>query len=370
MMKTLNFISVLLLYPLSLLYGLIVGIRNFLFDMNIIKSHSFQIPIIAVGNITVGGTGKTPHVEYLVRLLHHRFKIATLSRGYKRKSSGFILADDNATASQIGDEPMQIKRKFKDILVAVDKKRVAGVKKLLNHESGKDLKVILLDDAYQHRYIKPGLSILLIDYNRLITNDHILPYGRLRESASEKGRANIVIITKTPADMKPIQQRIITNELNLLPCQRLFFTALDYGNIVPVFAEETSTIEEINLTDNSNLSILLVTGIANPKPLKTYLQQFSKDISEIQFADHHSFKQKDMVEIEKAFQKIASPNKMIITTEKDAIRFMEMDVKSEEIKKAMFYIPLQIVFKGKNEQERFDKEILSYIKKESFFKDI
>ncbi len=363
-MRKPNSFLIILLYPFSLLYGLIVGIRNLLFDIKILKSTSFEIPIIAVGNITVGGTGKTPHIEYLIALLHSDFKIATLSRGYKRKSKGFILADENSTALQIGDEPMQIKRKFPNILVAVDKKRVNGVKNLLKHQSGEDLQVILLDDAYQHRYIKPGLSILLVDYNRLITRDHILPYGRLRESADEKVRANIIIVTKTPADMTPIQQRIITKEIDALPCQNLYFTTLSYGTLQPVFPQQTTILDDESIFDNKGFAILLVTGIANPKPLRDYLDKFSRHISEIQFPDHYSFKEKDIRKIERVFENIKSPNKIIITTEKDATRFFEMNIKSAIIKQALFYIPLQIKFMG-GKKQKFNNQILNYIKKSS-----
>ncbi len=361
-MKKNSFLLKILLYPLSLLYGLIVGTRNLLFDIKVLKSKAFKIPIIAVGNITVGGTGKTPHIEYLIRLLQNDFKIATLSRGYKRKSKGFILADNNATAKQIGDEPMQIKRKFPNILVAVDKKRVNGVQNLLKHESGKDLQVILLDDAYQHRYIKPGLSILLIDYNRLITRDHILPYGRLRESADEKVRANIIIVTKTPADMTPIQQRIITKEIDALPFQQLYFTALSYGTVQPVFSKNISVINAQEILENKNVAILLVTGIANPKPLRDYLEKFSRQIKEIHFPDHYHFKEKDIKKIEREFKQIEAAHKLIITTEKDATRFLELNITSQVIQQAMFYIPLEIKFMG-NKKEKFDNQILNYIKK-------
>ncbi len=361
-MKNPNFILKILLYPLSLLYGFIVGVRNLLFDIKILKSKGFKIPIIAVGNITVGGTGKTPHIEYLIQLLQNDFKIATLSRGYKRKSKGFILADNNATAKQIGDEPMQIKRKFPNILVAVDKKRVNGVQNLLKHQSGKDLQVILLDDAYQHRYIKPGLSILLMDYNRLITRDHILPYGRLRESANEKVRANIIIVTKTPADMTPIQQRIITKEIDALPFQHLYFTTLSYGAVQPVFSQDTSVIKAQEILENKNIAILLVTGIANPKPLRDYLSKFSRQIKEIQFPDHYHFKTKDIKKIEREFKQIDATHKLIITTEKDATRFLEMNIESKVIQEAMFYIPLEIKFMG-DKKEKFDNKILNYIKK-------
>lgn len=350
-----------LLIPFSLLYGLIVAIRNLLFDFNILKITEFKIPIISVGNITVGGTGKTPHIEYLISLLKDDFNIATLSRGYKRKSKGFILADEKANANTIGDEPMQIKRKFPDILVSVDKKRVNGVKKLLNSDHGNDLDAILLDDAYQHRHIKPGISILLIDYNRPITRDFIMPYGRLRESSEEKDRANIIIVSKTPKNMTPIEKRIIVKELNLLPYQTLYFTCLDYDNLQPVFKKEAINVVNEDW-GKENFSILLVTGIANPTPLREYLETFADNVEEMQFPDHYSFTQKDIKQIEERFINLEGENKIIITTEKDATRFYDMKINQINIRKNLFFVPLRIKFL-KDDKSLFDRQILNYVRK-------
>lgn len=209
------------LTPFSWLYGLGVGFRNQMFELGILKSKSYDIPVIAVGNITVGGAGKTPHVEHLVRLLHDKVKVAVLSRGYKRKSRGYVLADKQSTARDIGDEPYQMMKKFPDIHIAVDKKRCHGIDRLITDESTKDTDVILLDDAYQHRYVKPGINILLVDYHRLIIYDKLLPAGRLREPQSGKSRADIVIITKCPKDLKPMEFRVLTKALNLYPYQKL-----------------------------------------------------------------------------------------------------------------------------------------------------
>ena len=224
----------ILLYPFSLVYGLIVWLRNTLFDLQIIRSAEFPIPVISVGNITVGGTGKTPHTEYLVDLLKEEFRVATLSRGYRRKTRSFILAGADPDVWEIGDEPVQIKNKYPETEVAVDRKRVNGIRQLLKRIP--DLDVILLDDGYQHRYVKPGLSILLIDFNRPIWSDHLLPAGRLREPAYEKRRANIILITKCPDRLKPIERRIIVKDLKLYPFQHLYFTKLTYGQPVPVFS--------------------------------------------------------------------------------------------------------------------------------------
>ncbi|MDQ1770034.1 tetraacyldisaccharide 4'-kinase [Labilibaculum sp. A4] len=360
-MKKLSPILKSLLFPFSLLYGLIVSVRNLLFDFNILPSTEFKIPIISVGNITVGGTGKTPHIEYLITLLKDDYKIATLSRGYKRKSKGYILADGASTSYQIGDEPMQIKRKFPDILVSVDKKRVNGVKNLLQSEHGTDLAAVLLDDAFQHRSIKAGLSILLIDYNRPITQDYIMPYGRLRESAGEKDRANIIIVSKSPENMTPIDRRIIVKELDLLPFQSLYFTSLDYGNLEPVFRDNAINIINEDW-DKDNFSILLVTGIANPKPLREYLENFSDLVEELKFPDHYSFGTKDIDLIHSKFEHLKGENKIIVTTEKDATRFYDMDINHESIKKHLFYIPLRIKFLNED-KSKFDVQIMNYVQK-------
>jgi len=350
-----------LLLPFSLLYGLVVAIRNLLFDFNILPVSEFKIPIISVGNITVGGTGKTPHIEYLITLLKDDYKLATLSRGYKRKSQGFIIADENTKSSQIGDEPAQIKKKFPDIIVSVDKKRVHGVKNLLQSEQGSELNAILLDDAYQHRYIKPGLSILLIDYHRPITRDFILPFGRLRESADEKDRANIIIVSKSPKKLTPIDRRIFVKELNLLPYQTLYFSCLDYGNLQAVFKNDAVNLTSVSWEKN-NFSILLVTGIANPKPLRQYLEDFSDVVEEIQFPDHYSFSQKDINLIHEKFNKLEGENKIIITTEKDAMRLHDMQIEFSNIRKHLFFVPLRIKFMNED-KSLFDNQILNYVRK-------
>ncbi|BAX79814.1 tetraacyldisaccharide 4'-kinase [Labilibaculum antarcticum] len=360
-MKKLSPILKSLLFPFSLLYGMVVSVRNILFDFNILPITEFKIPIISVGNITVGGTGKTPHIEYLITLLNDDYKIATLSRGYKRKSKGYLLADETSTSNQIGDEPMQIKRKFPDILVSVDNKRVNGVKNLLKSEHGNDLDAVLLDDAFQHRSIKAGLSILLIDYNRPITRDYIMPYGRLRESASEKDRANIIIVSKSPRNMTPIDRRIIVKELDLLPFQSLYFTTLDYGNLEPVFKNDAINIINEDWA-KENFSILLVTGIANPKPLKEYLENFSDVVEEVQFSDHYSFQIKDLNLIQSKFEKLEGENKIIVTTEKDATRFFDMEINQESIKEHLFYIPLRIKFLNED-KSKFDVQIMNYVSK-------
>ena len=347
-----------ILFPISLIYGLVVYFRNRLYDYSVYKSTSFKIPIISVGNITVGGTGKTPHIEYLVEILQKDFKVATLSRGYKRTSKGFILATTQSSSSEIGDEPRQIKQKFPEVFVAVDSDRVNGINKLL--ELCPDIDVVLLDDAYQHRKVKVNQSILLIDYSRPISKDHILPFGNLREQSSEMSRANTIIITKTPSGLKPIDRRILLNEIKSYPYQDVYFTSFHYGDLMPVFNIEKKTI---SIHDIKNYSILLVTGIANPKPLLDYLSEnVSKNIETIQFSDHYQFTDSDIEFIEKKFHELKSINKVIITTEKDAMRLQIFSNIANNLKENWFYLPIKVIFQN-DQAEYFNQQINEYVRK-------
>src|SRR5574344_1139848 len=278
------------LLPLSWLYGIGVGFRNWLFSIGMLKSRVFDIPVISVGNITVGGSGKTPHVEYLVRLLKDKIKLAVLSRGYKRKSHGYVLADENTAMRRIGDEPFQMKHKFDNIYVAVDKSRCHGIESLQKDEKTNDVDVVLLDDAYQHRYVKPGINILLIDYHRLIIYDKLLPAGRLREPKEGKTRADIVIVTKCPKDLKPMSFRVLSRALNLFPYQQLYFTRLDYSDMRLLFGTKTLSLSDITPQEH----VLLLTGIASPEQMVQDIKPYCKDITPLRFADHHQFTDNDV----------------------------------------------------------------------------
>ena len=346
------------LLPLSWLYGLGVKIRNMLFEIGILHSESFDVPVISVGNITVGGTGKTPHVEYLIDLLKDKAKVAVLSRGYKRRTRGFVIADDKATARTVGDEPLQMKRKYgDDITVAVDRKRCHGIRQLLSEE--KDIDVILLDDAFQHRYVKPGVKILLVDYHRLIIYDKLLPAGRLREPLSGKNRADIVIVTKCPHDLKPMEYRVITKAMNLFPFQRLYFTCLDYRNITPVFGGEERPLDSIG----KDCHILLLTGIASPRQMIEDLSPRCPNITPLTFGDHHAFTSSDVTLINNTFASMPKP-KMIVTTEKDATRLIGLDGLSEDVREAMFALPVKIRFML-GQEESFNEKIIGYVRKNS-----
>ncbi len=355
------------LLPFSWLYGFGVGFRNMLFEMGILKSRSYTVPVISVGNITVGGTGKTPHVEYLIRLLKDKVNVAVLSRGYKRKSHGFVLADAETPMKMIGDEPYQMKQKFPDITVAVDSKRTRGIDHLIGGEAGKDIDVVLLDDAFQHRYVKPGINILLVDYHRLIIYDELLPAGRLREPVKSKDRADIVIITKCPWNLKPMEFRVITKAMKLYPYQQLFFSTHEYDVPIAVFPEEQGKLGASETLDSlaslKDKNVLLLTGIGSPEQMKHDMEQMTDHVTPLTFSDHHDFKQKDIVAINEAFAALPEP-KVIITTEKDATRLAVLEELSSEVKQHLYKLPIYIQIM-QDQEELFNQAVLGYVRKNS-----
>ena len=347
------------LRPFSWLYGFGVAVRNTMFEIGVLKSRSFDVPVISVGNITIGGTGKTPHVEYLVKLLSERFRVAVLSRGYKRKTHGFVMADADATAATVGDEPCQMKRKFPDITVAVDKKRCRGIERLTEGENGGNIDVIILDDAFQHRYVKPGINILLVDYHRLIIYDTLLPAGRLREPLSGKNRADIVIVTKCPAELKPMDFRVITKAMGLYPYQHLYFTTLAYGALRNVFTSEEKQLESIE----PDTSVLLLTGIASPRQMTYDLQAHTHNIHPLTFGDHHAFTAHDIRRINEAFAALPQGS-IIITTEKDAERLRGLEGLDTAVRDNLYALPVSIKFML-GQGETFDENIKGYVFKNS-----
>lgn len=350
----------ILLYPLSLIYGMITGIRNFLYNSGVLPTREFHLPVICVGNITVGGTGKTPHTEYIAGLLKENFRVATLSRGYKRKSNGFRIATQSSTVSEIGDEPMQICRKFPDVFVTVDRNRVNGVQRIL--EESPETEVIILDDAFQHRKITPGFSILLSDFNRLIINDYMMPYGSLREDKGNIRRADVILITKSPVNISPIQRRIIVKEINKAPYQNLYFTTFTYKNPVRVFGGKNVSDNELKQPDTADTGIVLITGIANPLPLKEFLQKSYEEIIHISFPDHYNYEEKDIQKISLAFDELKSKSKYLFTTEKDAVRLREFTNITEPFKSSLYYIPIEIHFLN-DDKDEFDNLIIDYVRK-------
>ena len=348
------------LLPLAFLYKAIVNLRNRCFDYGILKSQSFPIPVISVGNISVGGTGKTPHTEYLIRLLHEKFNVAVLSRGYKRKSKGFVLATTESTAKEIGDEPAQMKSKFPDIHIAVDHNRCRGINLLTSSHICPAPEVIILDDAFQHRYVQPGLSILLIDYNRPIREDKLLPAGRLRESASEQRRADIIILTKCPNKLTRKECILLKKKIAPLPRQQVYFSTLTYGNLKALSNPETDFLPE-NLLHNKH--VLLVTGIASPQRLTDYLKQYTDKIFPLTFHDHHDFSMSDLSKIEDFFKRMPEGNRLILTTEKDAARLRDKTSLKEEIKSNIYIQPIETNFL--EDKDLFDKTIIDYVRKNS-----
>lgn len=343
------------LLPLGWLYGMVVTLRNKFFDMGILKSRSFSIPVIGVGNITVGGTGKTPHIEYLIRLLQTKHSVAVLSRGYKRKTKGFVLADDNTTMEDIGDEPYQMHRKFPDISVAVDEKRCDGVARLSAEEKAD---VILLDDSYQHRYIKPGLNILLIDSNRMINDDCMLPAGRLREPSKNIDRADMIIVTKCPKEMRPIDYRVLEKNAGVLPFQQLFFTTLEYGELRAMKGHADTPTPML-----SDTNVLLLTGIASPRQMMEDVKPMCRTCTPMIFGDHHAFTKEDIRKISDRFNTMPEP-RIIVTTEKDETRLLQADGMTEDIQKVTFVLPIQVRFLG-DKEKTFNKIITDYVRKDS-----
>ena len=332
-----------ILFPFAILYGFITGIRNFLFDKGILNSYFFDIPIVAVGNLSVGGTGKTPQIEYLIRLLSPKYKVATLSRGYKRKSEGFVLADSNSNAEIIGDEPFQFYKKFSTIQVAVDANRKNGIDQLLSQNIKPE--VILLDDAFQHRKVKAGFYILLTSYGDLYSDDFMLPTGNLRESRSGAKRANLIIVTKCPATLSLDEQNKIKAKLNLDLNQELYFSYINYDD--SIYSEN----ESVAVSEIKNSEKLLLAGIAKPEPFFEHLK--SKNEECLTFSDHHHFSEKDILEIENK-----ANNKIIITTEKDFVR-----LKGSLYKEQLFYLPIRSSFISRS--EKFDKTIINYVESSS-----
>ncbi len=340
----------ILLLPFALLYWLVISIRNWLYKKNIFRSTHFGLPVICVGNLSVGGTGKSPMVEYLVEMLEDNFKIATLSRGYKRKTKGYSLANDNSTALEIGDEPMQFHLKFPDLPVAVGEKRIEAIPQLL-HDKPRT-QAIILDDAFQHRSIKAGLNILLTDYNNLFTRDFYLPTGDLRDVKSSYKRAEILVVTKCRPDLSEEEKKKIIKEINPLPGQHVYFTAIEYGEIYHIKAKRTSSLSE-------KKEVLLVTGIANPGSLKKLLEEQSKSYYIMQYPDHHIFTVDDLNDIKKKFDSMQASSKMILTTEKDAVRLAKFQKDITDL--PLYVIPVQHRFLF-DEGEKFNVLVINFIK--------
>ncbi|RZL62013.1 MAG: tetraacyldisaccharide 4'-kinase [Pedobacter sp.] len=337
----------LLLFPFSLIYGLIILLRNKLYDWGIFKSTKFDLPVICIGNLVVGGAGKTPTTEYLVRLLVD-YKIAILSRGYGRKTKGFLLADENANAETIGDEPMQYFTKFDNVTIAVCEDRVFGINQLkASHD------VILLDDAYQHRAVKAGFNLLLFDYASVKKFQMLLPAGNLREHWRNYNRADAVLITKSPLPLNMVDQIEVRKKVDTRIDQRISFSGIKYGNLVHLYTKESKEL-------TTSYTIFLLTGIANPKPLKSYLERFSTDIHAFEYPDHHNFNSENINSLINAFNNHPAKQKIIITTEKDSQRLLSNNFADLLLNLPIYYLPIEIELAPKD-KFTFDKNILDYV---------
>ncbi len=339
-----------LLFPFSLIYGAAVWMRNRLFDKTILKSSGFNFPIICVGNLAAGGTGKTPMTEYLLRLLKKDFKTATLSRGYKRKTTGFAIANEQTTALEIGDEPMQFHQKFPDVVVAVGEERLVAIPQLLHERP--ETEVIILDDAFQHRQVQAGLNILLTDYSDLYTRDLMLPAGNLRDARSSSARADIIVVTKCPAAITKEEKRKIIDEIDPTDQQQVFFTTIVYGKPYHLFGRQ-----ELELAQD--FAVLLVCGIANPAPLKTYLTDTVHTYDLLRYADHHIFHTNDLRDIKQQFEKLKAGKKIVLTTEKDAVRLEKFVAELRDF--PIYVIPVEHAFLFA-EEDAFRSRINAFIK--------
>ena len=340
----------ILLYPVALLYGAIVWLRNKLYDAKFFSSIEFSVPVITVGNLSTGGTGKTPHVEYLIRLLQYQYRVATMSRGYKRHTQGFLIADNHTNALRIGDEPMQYHMKYPEIVVSVAEERMIGIPALLQRRP--DVDVILLDDAYQHRSVKAGLTIVITDYSKPFYKDHVLPFGNLRESKNSYKRANVIIVSKCPLDLQEAQAKSIMESIAPLPNQRVFFTGIGYDTPYNFITREPIDIRGKN--------ILLVCAIARPEPLEAFLKNNSDSVHTLSYQDHHYFVTPDLEEIKETYDNWQVANKIILTTEKDAARLqLHLDkLRAWDITIAVLPIAVHVLL---NKGHEFDAGVLQYV---------
>ncbi len=327
-----------------------------MYNKNYLKVNEFDIPIISIGNLTVGGTGKTPHAEYIIRLLRKR-KIATLSRGYGRTSKGFLIADSQSTVSTIGDEPSQIHGKFGDVLVAVCEQRVEGIQKIMSLNP--ETQVIILDDAFQHRAVKAGLSLLLMNYNDLFDTNFLLPSGTLREPMSSAKRADVIVVTKTPSIFSPMEMRRVEERMRAEEHQKVFYSTIDYGEFVPLYKQGQRMPFSKEFYFERGYTFVLLTGIANTSPLRVYIEEKGCKVVHAKHPDHHRFNTSDIQKLKTIFNNIVSQNKIIVTTEKDATRLMASELRDLLSDMPVYYLPITIRFHGVGATE-FDKLIKQY----------
>ncbi|MBO5541744.1 MAG: tetraacyldisaccharide 4'-kinase [Muribaculaceae bacterium] len=329
-----------ILTPFSWVYGAGVWVRNMAFNWGLLKQESFDVPVVSVGNITVGGTGKTPHVEYIIEALCRRYKIGVLSRGYKRSTKGFILATDSLSPKDIGDEPYQIFHKYNGLItLAVCEDRRKGIREMMAIDP--DINLFILDDAFQHRYVKPKVNIVLVDYTRPPFEDKLLPLGQLREPMDRLVNCDIVVVTKCPSDLSPVDIRTMKENLSLFPYQELFFSNIRYADPVPVFPVPNPQLASLSWLKPED-TVLCVTGIANAKPLVRYLRQYAAQVKVMHYDDHHYFTRKDFADIFNIFDSLEGRRKFIVTTEKDMVRILNNPYYPPTMRDVIYYIPIRV----------------------------
>ena len=337
--------------PLSWLYGMVVHIRHKLFDLKILRSEEFDIPVVCIGNLTVGGTGKTPVAELLIERFSEHYRVGVLSRGYRRRTKGFVVSTPASSARTIGDEPRQMKLKYPSVPVAVCEKRAEGIRLL--RKAHPEIELIILDDAFQHRYVEPWVNILLMDYNNPVYRDRLLPWGRLRDTRNQIHRANFVLVTKCPDDLNPLDMRIVINSLGLFPYQSLYFTRMRQGEITPLFADRV--VGKVREGD----PVIAMSGIANPVPLLESLRKRFDVVAELTFDDHHTYRLSDMRRLEALFA--AYPDAVVLTTEKDAVKLTNRKKVPEAVQQRLYYVPIHVSFVADSESE-FLRQLELYVR--------
>lgn len=353
-------ISKVILLPSSKVYGAVTFVRNKFFDWGILKQHEFDVPIIVVGNLTAGGTGKTPHVELIVETMRHSHHVAVLSRGYKRNTKGFVMVNDRSTPIDVGDEAFQVYHKFGgQVIMAVCESRVEGINELLRIDP--NINLIVLDDAFQHRYVKPRVAILITEFGRPVYQDKLLPYGRLRESITGMHRADIVITTKCPESINPLDYRLVSKHLELYPYQELFFSRYVYQNLVPLFPQAVHAVPYLDWLTNND-TILAIAGIGNPRPFVRYLKSFAARVKVNVFPDHHNYTRKDIELIKTRYNTMKGENRYIITTEKDAVRLICNPYFPHELKAVTFYLPIKVEFINRVSNDDFANTLRKLIR--------
>jgi tetraacyldisaccharide 4'-kinase len=355
LMKLLRIIS----FPIALIYGLMVTIYHWLYNRGVLSSNQFSIPVISIGNLVMGGSGKTPHIEYLIRILvDNNYKVAVLSRGYKRQSSGYAEVETTSNSANVGDEPLQIKKKFPNILVSCDADRVEGI--TIIKKNHPEIDVVLLDDAYQHRAVKPGLNILLTDFFKPFSSDRIFPMGNLREFSFGKKRADVVVFTKSPDILSPIERRRLNDEVKLGHNQQSFFSYVKYSDALPM--PGTLNKDILGIEQLKKCSVVLLTGIANAEYLKYFVQSNSSDVVHFEHADHYQFMLNDIKKVTERIDEWYASSKIILTTEKDMMRLIYPEILDLLKNYPVYYLPIEVAFHGDDEHQ-FNDLILNYVRK-------